>query len=362
MKNTSVTSNTIEWLRYFCIGMVVLTHAVGSPLDGNDVISYHFGVYDTIRILFSEGLCRMVSPTLFIISGYLFFVGMDEWNMNAWVEKIKRRGKSLFVPYILWNGLAICFSLSMQYLKFILIGGDAPDMVAWYHNIGGFRAFWDGAEGGRPFNYPLWFIRDLMVFMVLAPIIFQFVKRMGVIGLSILYLAYVLNYWIRVPGFSAQGLFFFAMGAYFSIHNVNFTAFFRNHVVISTIIAFPFVIMMVLTYGCHNELWGYACRLFGLFGSASTIGIAAFLFERKLLKVKPLLSNSSFFVYAAHGTIVLPLISSILGKILPTNQICLIIKYFSAPAITIAILVFCYYYLHKWMPRTISTLTGGRVK
>lgn len=79
MKNTSVTSNTIEWLRYFCIGMVVLTHAVGSPLDGNDVISYHFGVYDTIRILFSEGLCRMVSPTLFIISGYLFLL---EW-MNG---------------------------------------------------------------------------------------------------------------------------------------------------------------------------------------------------------------------------------------------------------------------------------------
>ena len=119
---------------------------------------------------------------------------------------------------------------------------------------------------------------------------------------------------------------------------------------------------MVLTYGNHDELWGYAHRLFTLFGSASTIGIVAFLFERNLLKVKHLLSNSSFFVYAAHGTIVLPIIIFILGKILPANQIFLIIKYFSAPAITIAILVFCYYCLQKWMPRTISVLTGGRAK
>lgn len=359
MKNTSVKSNIIECLRFFSVCTVVLLHSDGPPLDGNDDILCHFGIYNTIKILFSEGLCGIAVPILFIISGYLFFVGMEEWNMNTWVDKIKRRGKSLFVPYILWNVIAICFSLSMT---LILKGGDASNIVSWYQNIGGIRAIWDCGTGGLPINFPLWYIRDLMVFVMLAPIIFLFVKRIGIVGLSILFLAYVFDYWIKIPGFSAKGLFYFALGAYFSINNIDFTAFYRNNIFVATIIACPFIIMMVLTYGCHDEIWGYAHRLFTLFGSASAIGIFAYLFERKHLKVRPLLSNSSFFVYAAHGTIVLPVISIILGKILPTNQISFIIQYFSAPAITIAILVFCYYCLHKWMPQTISVLTGGRAK
>lgn len=68
----SPESGLIEWLRFFCVVCVVYLHA-GLPFDGQDLISCHHGLYDTLRIVISHGFCRIAVPTFFIISGYLFF-------------------------------------------------------------------------------------------------------------------------------------------------------------------------------------------------------------------------------------------------------------------------------------------------
>ena len=360
MKDDSIKSKTIEWLRFFCVVAVVLIHSVGSPLDGNEVISFRYGAYDTIRILFSEGLCRVAVPIFFLISGYLFFVRLEEWDRNIWLKKIKKRVRTLLVPYLIWNCIAICISLLTLYTKFIIKGGESPDMVAWYNGIGGLRAFWDSGVGGLPINYPLWFIRDLMVVVILTPLVFQYVKKTGIIGLIMLYLVYVLDFKVKISGFSSEGLFFFSLGAFFAIHDIDFSILFKKHWIPAMVLACPLVAVMVLTYGCNNDLWGYACRLFTLVGTVSTIGIVALLFEKQRIKKHPLLSNSTFLVYAAHGIIVLPIMKFILGKILPSNQLGLIIRYFMAPFMTVAILVLCYNYLSKWMPKMTAILTGGR--
>lgn len=359
MKDDSIKSRTIEWLRFFCIGAVVLLHAIGSPLDGNAVISYRFGAYDILRILFSDGLCRVAVPIYFLFSGYLFFVRLEVWDRDIWFEKIKKRVKTLLVPYFIWNLIAICFSLLILYLNSILKGGDDPDIVAFYNSIGGLWAFWDTGTGS-PYNYPLWFIRDLLVFVLLTPLVFQYVKKTGILGSIILYLAYVFNLWGMIPGLSEEGLCFFSLGAYFALYGIDFSSLFRKHWITAAIIACPLVIAMVLTDGDYDVLWGYARRLFTLFGSVSTIGLVALLFEKQRIKNYPLLSNSSFFIFAAHGTIVLPFMQSIVGKLLPGNQIGLIIGYFTAPFITIVVLVICYYYFSKWIPKTMSVINGGR--
>ena len=360
MKSDSIQSKTIEWLRFFCIGAVVLLHAVGSPLEGKDIISYQYGAYDTIRILFSEGLCSVAVPIFFLISGYLFFVKLEEWRTEVWVEKLKRRGRTLLIPYLLWNLIAIVFSLAMLYPKHVLKGGDVPDLADWYYSIGGLRAFWDSGTGGLPINYPLWYIRDLIVFVILSPVLFYYVKKTGLVGLVLLFVAYVFNLFGSVPGLSKEGLLFFSLGAFLSIRRIDFTAICKKYLNIATCVGVPLVLAMVYTYGNNDEAWGYAHRLFTLFGSATTIGIAAMLLQKGRIQYHQLLSKSSFLVFAAHGTIVLPFFQFVLSKVLPNNQIGLIIKYFSAPLFTVAVLVLCYFFLSKWMPNTLSILTGGR--
>lgn len=364
MRDNSVRSNTIEWLRFFCICAVVLLHSIGDPLEGHDTISFHNGAYDTVRILFSEGFCRVAVPIFFFFSGYLFFVGFDGWRTDIWTGKLKRRVRTLLIPYVLWNILSIMFFLIMLYPRFVLTGEEIPAIDAWFHQIGGLRALWDSGGKGVPYDYPLWFIRDLMVFALLAPVIYQFVKRTRLVGLSVLFLAYVLDFWVKVPGLSAEGLFFFAAGAYFALYGIDFTELLKQKriVVPATAIAVMLLIPMVLAYGNDDELWGYAHRVFTLFGAASTIGIVATLIEKRRLKVHPLLSNSSFIVYAAHGKIVLPIMFLVFGKLLPSSQAGLIIQYFAAPLFTIELLVLCHHFLSKWMPKTLSLLTGGRIE
>ena len=360
MKDNSIKSNTIEWLRFFCVVAVVLVHTLVSPENGKDVISFHNGVYDTIRILFSRGLCTVAVPVFFFFSGYLFFVRLEDWNTNIWVGKLKKRGKTLLLPYFFWNLIAIVFFVAVLYIKFLIKGGESPDLAAFYDQIGGLEAFWSSAKSGRPYNFPLWFIRDLIILVIFSPAVYFYVKKTGIVGLLLLYLMYFFRILDNIPGFSEEGRFYFAFGAYFSIRNIDFTDLFKRLWIAAACLAVPPIIVMVLTYGNNNDVWEFAHRLYTLFGSSCIIGIVALLFQERKIKVRKLLSSSSFFVYAAHGTMVLPYITYALGKISPGNPIGQILLYFAAPLTTVLILVLCYRLLSKSMPRTLSVLTGGR--
>ena len=358
MKDNSVKSLTIEWLRFFCIAAVVLLHAVDIPVDGS-AISYHNGPYDSVQIIFSEGLCTVAVPIFFIISGYLFFIKLEQWDKKIWLDKLKRRAKTLLLPYLLWNLIALLVSLGMLYLRARLRGGT-PDIAAWYNGMGGIKAFWDTGTAGFPFNYPLWFLRELIVLVVLSPLIYIYAKKAGIVGLVLLFAAYILLFPLGRRGLFMIGLFYFTLGAYLSIRKIDFTELFKRWRIVAVCIAVPLLVTIFFSFSNNTVIWKYSYRVFTLFGAVATIGIVASLLQKGYLKVRPLLSNSAFFVYAAHGTIVLPLMQSVLGKILPGNQIGLIIKYFTAPLLTVVLLVLCYWCLNRLLPKTTAVLTGGR--
>ena len=77
---TSLSSRTISWLRFACACLVVLLHAFGPPAAPGQAIVWSNGVYDTVRILLSQGVCQIAVPVFFLISGYLFFVRLEEWT------------------------------------------------------------------------------------------------------------------------------------------------------------------------------------------------------------------------------------------------------------------------------------------
>lgn len=351
---------TIEWLRFFCAFAVVLLHAVGPPLF-NGVISYKNGIYDIIRITFSEGICRVAVPVFFVISGNLFYVKLENWNKTIWIDKIKKRIRTLFVPYLIWNILALVFLLLSLYPRSILKGDAIPDLKIWFYSIGGICSLWD--TGDRfPINYPLWFIRNLMVLNLMSPIIYLFIKRLRVIGIIFLFILFVTNYWIHISGFGISGFFFFSLGAYFRLLRINLVNFCEKIYMKTMAISFLLLVPMVITYGNNPTCYECFHRVFALFGSLSTIGIVAHYLKHNILKEYPFLSKTSFFVYATHAIFFLPIITYALYKVFPLEtEYAYIIRYFLSPIITIVCILFIFKLLKKLMPNTLSVIVGGRL-
>ena len=99
-------------------------------------------------------------------------------------------------------------------------------MIADYSIKDWIMYFWDISyrTGGLhlPMNGSLWFIRDLMVAMVLSPLIWLTVKYLKYWGVIILMLAWLSVWSGPFTGLSTGAVFFFATGAWFGINKIEF--------------------------------------------------------------------------------------------------------------------------------------------
>ena len=349
MKDNSIKSQTIEWLRFFCAVAVVFIH----------IFAFSWGT-DRARIFFAQGVCRVAVPVFFLISGYLFYVGLECWDWKIWKEKMLRRLWTLLIPYLVWNILSLFIGAGGEFVKYFLDGGAFPDLVLWFRHQGGIRALWDG-RSGMPYDYPLWFIRDLIILVALSPVLHFIVRKTHIYGLLVLLVLYLSDFWIHIPGFSSAGFFFFSFGALFSIRQLDFTVPFRKYWIPAFVLALPCLIGMTMTFVERLKFWEYLQRPFTLFGSIAVIGMVASLFGRGRLRVHPLLSESSFFIFAAHGTIVLPFVNYCMLRLLPHDgQVMRFVVFLLTGTVIILVLLGIYVLMRRWMPKTLSFLTGNR--
>ena len=95
-------SDVINWLRFPMIVMVAYIHYFESYNTVQETIGNE--VYYNLMILMSHVISRAAVPTFFLVSGYYFFHN-TEFSFDVFKEKIKKRLRSLFVPYVLWISL-----------------------------------------------------------------------------------------------------------------------------------------------------------------------------------------------------------------------------------------------------------------
>lgn len=129
-------------------------------------------------------------PFFFFASGYFFagHLGEEGW----WRKGLRKRIGTLLVPYFLWNALFLALYGGVHLVKLwqgIPIGGED---VSW--NLYGIVS----AFGLNPFTWSacgvLWYVRTLLVFMALSPILLMpllWGRRWGIAWMVILALTYV---------------------------------------------------------------------------------------------------------------------------------------------------------------------------
>lgn len=347
----SIQSRTIDWLRFpMAVAVVILHH-------GTTLIQDATGPLRVLCILFQEGICRLAVPCFFFISGYLFFHQLQIWDWDIWKHKISRRAKTLLLPYILWN--IIAFLAFWGYAK---LQGNGTTLMQAFLNYGGIKIFW-GVDGGLPLGVrsapidgPLWFIRDLMIFTILTPLLFQFIRKTRFYGVCAL-----IVFFLFVPGIIPEGFIFFLTGAAVQLSGKNVVQSLWSKKVFLYVASGILLIAMLVLF--DYEYWHRLVKNMFLFcGIGAAFCGAAQLLDSHKVSVSPFLAQSSFFIFATHEILILPQIAQpLIGSILPSGGSfwpCL--EFFLTPALAVAICLGLFFILDKLLPRTTSLLTGNR--
>lgn len=364
--NPSLQSKTIAFLRFPLIIGVVLIHSklsdvVIGGVSYTDIDKYPF--FSDFSYLFSSVFPAIAVPMFFFISGFLFFYKPEQFDRQAYFQKLRKRARTILLPYLCWNLLILFLHFLAENLFPDLMSGQNK-AVSDYTFTDWLWAFWNTqainpeTKESFPINYPFWFIRDLMVVMLFSPVIHVLVKRLKIFAVLLLGICWFGGFWVDWVGFSSTAFFFFATGSYFSIHRKNFV-----DVVKSKTFGFTVAYLVLAFIELYTQETSWHSRLHQvniLLGMACAIALCAHFIERGNWKVNNFLSESSFFIYAYHAMPLAFVIKLLFKVVHPQSEIALSLTYVLCPTITICIGLGFYYLLRKYLPRFTAIITGGR--
>ncbi|GHU71028.1 hypothetical protein FACS189413_12190 [Bacteroidia bacterium] len=331
-------------------------------------------IYSIIGTCLSHVATDIAVPCFFMFSGFLFFYKIDKWNKSIYIKKIKSRFFTLIIPYILWNLIPIMIDAAITLIKkdgnVLIFFNDLYDKGLWH-------IFWNCSEWAGtntnvlgwpipnygPYLLPMWFLKELIVMVFLTPFIYYFIKYTKLYGILLVGIFYYTRIGFVMPGFSTYlfllALFFFSLGAYFSIHGKNLVLSLRKGQYFWGLLA---IISMVLsTIYDSREIREYFIPLYEISGVITAVNITSFFMERNQLKVSNYLSKASFFVYAIHAILILRWTIKLFDKVFNSeNIIVLFIRYFSIPFICVCICMTIYYLMQRFTPKILNLLTGNR--
>lgn len=295
---------TIEILRFPLAILVIYIHV--------DLITTNQFTYITAGsmpvlwggdFLISKIIAQISVPTFFLFSGLLLFrngvIVSGEWKM-----KWKKRISSLLLPYFTWNIIYLFLVAISQFCLPSRIGHsktiasyDMWDFLLSFISMD----YVDNGFGVRPFligpiDLPLWFLRDLMVLVMLAPIIQFLLFRLKGLYVLVIVGIWLLGIYKHILFIGTIGLCFFSLGAYLGIKGVGFRSIMRY----GKIFIFIFLTCAIARL-CINER---SCELLEktttLFGVFACIAVACHIVNKFNPRVSNIYPKSSFFVYAAH--------------------------------------------------------------
>jgi fucose 4-O-acetylase-like acetyltransferase len=363
MFTKNLQSDVISFLRFPLIIGVVFIHNTSTTVAMPNTqfgVSENLPIFNACSALFSGILGRVAVPLFFFISGFLFFRNIDGLTKHDYLKKMRSRGKTLLVPYLFWN---------IAVLLVYYIARHIPALTEWFSEQREYNwqyiltAMWGiRTEDGTmtsPIAYQFWFIRDLMVTVILTPVIYFYIKKTKIYGVLLLSVLWFFGWWFRVAGFSIVAIFFFTVGAWFGINK-------RNIVDDMGIVRrWSFVLYPLLAivdfstqdYDIHPFIHNAGI----IVGIMFWINLVAYLLRTEKMSVNRFLSASSFFLFAIHDPLLLSKIRKILYVIFnPQSDLVVTSLYFILVFVVVFIALGAYYLLKRYIPKFTAIITGGR--
>lgn len=219
-----------------------------------------------------------------------------------------------------------------------------------------------GYFGGKIFVNALWFLRDLIVLNILAPVIKWIIDK-----IPFLYMFMLLMLWSMVgTDFSmvlnTQSICFFSLGYYVVKYNVR-----MRHIdsipTLQLICAYAlFVFCEFLLYQQNNSLAIAAHCISVLLGIALVVKLSEWLHNNNssvITKLLLIVSEYSFFIFVSHD-FVQTVLKKISIKVLPQVEVIQLCEYLVIPLFTCIICILIGMIIKKINRSTYSLITGAR--
>lgn len=354
-------SRRIQIWRLWMVLLMPLNHIYTTPNRTGGTVSAAFFEPDWLEAI-QHVLVKIVSrcvPSAFaLIAAVLLFR-----KPFLWKENLQRKCRTLLVPLFLLTGFWVAVYAVGPQLPFI--GGmfsSGGTMVADWSPRQWIAAFlgWTNDHQMPTILYPLWFLRDLMLMNLIAPLIKRSIDRFALPCLAVLAAMLVWNtdsvFFYRTVH---QVFIFFCLGYYIVKYDFHFSDLDK---VPAKWISLGYVASIAMAYLLRD----YADSFGAVRGIPNLMGV---LFFARVVSRLPRsskwqkrflwLSEYSIAVFLFHERM-LSFAKRLLLRLLPAGLGTSLFMFYAVPMLVTAICICIGWFLRKTQPGFYRLVTGGR--
>jgi len=356
---TNYLSNKIRFVSFTSIILILYLHSYNIKMNfANESIKVYKGTFSyIIQDFVSDGICRIAVPIFFTLSGFLFFINIEQFTIRIYNQKIRKRINSLLVPFLIWSGIGILLFALLQL---------APESNPYFsrHIIEKFT-FVDYLNRWLiyPLTYQLWFLQELMVLSLISPIIYLLVKYVRHSGIIFIIAIWFFDFTIpQLSVFWSDGILFFVLGSYLAILKINVTVKFSAKHLILLGIFWLMLISLKVYFKFENVLLvAYFLRKLSIL---TGLLFYWFALDRIIDRVKSnktitYLSAFTFFIYASHEPPLI-IVKKLLFSIMGHTEFSHLLIYIASPVLVLTAVISLGIILKKYVNPVYSVLTGSR--
>ncbi len=303
-------------------------------------------------------LLRSGMPLLSAVSGFLFSAS-GKLEGRGYRRKVTSRFWSLVVPFVFWSAGAALLQLGVQVaaskgpLYEVL-----PTAAQIFHDV--FVV---------PVNLPTYFLRDLMLVILLSPLLSAALSRRfgGLLSLLVVGLTWW-TYRPLVPNFNI--LFFFCVGGFLALHRrdpwLSAAAWVLSRPRPVFVLALSWLLLTLLgtwlqfrANGVVNAPLNNAAVLCGLL--VLWLGFDAVRWPQRLLRVLGFASRYNFVLFAAHFPL-MNLARKLVSRALPHSEPWGFLVFVLTSLIALCATLSLAVTFERFAPTLFSLATGGRAQ
>lgn len=366
-----MSSRAVDLTRFMFIFLMAFPHSsyLTYLVDGRPD-----GVSGVVEQVLSFVLPEAGLSVFFFLSGYFFYTGSDNGITREWLKsKLSKRVKSILVPFVIWNLIYLGYVVIKHNLP-LLLGGFPMDLTIdglapfsqWW------RVFWDNADldgraecilgwtyvVGLPFLIPSWFLRDLMVVMLLSLLFWPLMRRKS--GLVLLTLAFVLSlgFHFSIEGFSLNDFLPFLFGATLQARHVSLE---KALLKLGRFLYLPWIALVFVCAWLMLDDSDALLILCSYMAIPSSYYLSTLAIRSGILSTTPFMNASLMFVYLAHGFIYPGISDRIIRPIISgSGTAACLMRFLLIPSLTMCLCFMVAWFFWRFAPRLFGVLSGGR--